>query len=382
MDRMKPRIACAAFARARAVVGDAIRALKANHRGLDFKNPINEDWIKNELNVNHRFVVTWGQVDVMGGDFSDHLKGVCGVKRKLSDEHVAFVESHTRKRKHSARKISKLLEIRHHVQASRMTITRTMKNLDLKPFKLIRRSLITPLNEGHRLDLVEFCEDWDEKDYLNLAPSDEFFVYAIRRHNAQNDRVWARTREEVADILVAPNTKHCVCIGIFLVFTTKGLAWNIKAEGQSWDGEYFRETILPNCVMPFLRNRNNRQGRLRDVWFLHDLAGCFNSHATQDMMEDLKLNCFKGSGFGRWPGNSPDLNPAENIGAIMKDRVEDVLIVASEAEQSSRDFLIATIEDVLEDMKRDRRMFRNLVMSFPTRLDLVKESNGKAIPKY
>ena len=64
------------------------------------------------------------------------------------------------------------------------------------------------------------------------------------------------------------------------------------------------------------------------------------------MLEDLKLDCFKSSGFGRWPGNAPDLNPAENIGAIMKDRVEDVLFGASEAEKSDVDFLIDTINDV------------------------------------
>ena len=66
----------------------------------------------------------------------------------------------------------------------------------------------------------------------------------------------------------------------------------------------------------------------------------------------------------------------------MKDRVEDVLLCASEEELSSVEFLVDTINDVLEEMKTDRRMLRNLLRSFPTRLDLMKAAEGKAIQKY
>ena len=212
-----------------------------------------------------------------------------------------------------------------------------------------------------------------------MAVSDEFFVYNIRRHNAQNDRVWARTREEVKEILVAPNTRHVECVGVFLVFTSKGLAWNIKEKGQSWDGEYFRETVLPDCVLPFLRKRENRQGSFMKITFVHDMAGCFKSAQTQRMMEGEGLACFGSSGPGRWPGNSPDLNPAENVGAIMKERVEEILLEASEEELQSREFLVKTINEVLQEMKDDKPLFRTLLRSFRTRLDLMKAEKGGPI---
>lgn len=93
MARQRIRIACAAFGRARKVVADAIRALKVLNRGLDFKNPLDDNWIRNELNVGRTFVSRWQQVDVVDSDFSDHLKGVCGAKRKLSDEDVELSET-------------------------------------------------------------------------------------------------------------------------------------------------------------------------------------------------------------------------------------------------------------------------------------------------
>ena len=82
---------------------------------------------------------------------------------------------------------------------------------------------------------------------------------------------------------------------------------------------------------------------------------------------------------GRWPGNSPDLNPAGNVCAIMKERVEEILLEASEEELNSREFLLQTITDVLEELKDDRPLFRNLLRSFRTRLDLMKAENGGPI---
>ena len=82
---------------------------------------------------------------------------------------------------------------------------------------------------------------------------------------------------------------------------------------------------------------------------------------------------------GRWPGNSPDLNPAENVGAIMKERVEEILLEASEEELQSREFLVKTINEVLQEMKDDKPLFRTLLRSFRTRLDLMKAEKGGPI---
>ena len=66
----------------------------------------------------------------------------------------------------------------------------------------------------------------------------------------------------------------------------------------------------------------------------------------------------------------------------MKDRVETVMIQASDEEKNPYDFLVDTIKDVLEGMKGDRTLFRNLLKSFRHRLDLVKVENGGPIHKY
>ena len=59
---------------------------------------------------------------------------------------------------------------------------------------------------------------------------------------------------------------------------------------------------------------------------LREVIACFVATKLSQIWEDEGLDCFKSSDFG----SSPDLNPAENVGAIMKDGVEDVLLCASE----------------------------------------------------
>ncbi len=51
--------------------------------------------------------------------------------------------------------------------------------------------------------------------------------------------------------------RNPTCIGIFLMFSAKKLTWVLKERGESWDGTYFRETILKEHVIPFLINPEN-----------------------------------------------------------------------------------------------------------------------------
>ncbi len=133
--------------------------------------------------------------------------------------------------------------------------------------------------------------------------------------------------------------------------------------------------------MPFLKNRRNREGSFEDVTFLHDMAGCMRANATHALLDEQKLDFFRFSGYGRWPGKSPDMNPAESVGAIMQERVERALLDV-DPKDIDRELLLETTTQVLEDLKTDRNLFKNLLHSFRHRLDLVKASGGKNIGKY
>jgi len=62
---------------------------------------------------------------------------------------------------------------------------------------------------------------------------------------------------------------------------------------------------------------------VQEICFLHDKAPCFNAMATQELLRQSGIDLFNNS---EWPGSSPHLNPAEDLGAITKDRVEDRML--------------------------------------------------------
>ena len=105
------------------------------------------------------------------------------------------------------------------------------------------------------------------------------------------------------------------------------------------------------------------------------------ANATHELLDEGKLDFFRFSGYGRWPGKSPDMNPTESMGAIMQERVESALLFV-DSKDIDRDLHLETMTRVLEELKTDRNLFNNLLRSFRRRLDLVKAAGGKNIGKY
>ena len=106
-------------------------------------------------------------------------------------------------------------------------------------------------------------------------------------------------------------------IGIFICFTAKSMCWVVKEKGQSWDGKYFSNTTLVETVISFLKKRENVHD-VRGTTFLHDKAPCLKSTEIKQLICSNKIDFFDNS---QWLGYSPYLNAAENLRAILKDRV-------------------------------------------------------------
>ena len=67
-----------------------------------------------------------------------------------------------------------------------------------------------------------------------------------------------------------------------------------------------------------------------------------------------------------WPGNSPDLNPIENLWSILEDRVGKMANATK-------------LEDLILQVKS--AWAKNLVCSMPARIQLVLDGNGDYIGK-
>jgi hypothetical protein len=180
----------------------------------------------------------------------------------------------------SVRVARKIVE-RQKEYVTRCTIDNCRHRMGLKPFHVIRKPLKTETHISDRLWLCDRLKNWTQEDFLHLAPADEFFVWSIRKSNHQNDRIWAKSIEDIEeDERYREMVQNQACVGIFIIFTAKILLWVIKDKGESWASQYFRDTILVRHVFPFLKNEENVID-VDGVTFVHDKAPCMKANITQ-----------------------------------------------------------------------------------------------------
>jgi hypothetical protein len=129
----------------------------------------------------------------------------------------------------------------------------------------------------------------------------------------------------------------------------------LKEKGESWDGGYFWETILKQHVIPFLNDPENVLV-VGEAVHVHDKAPCMRAKATQHLLKSENVEFW---GNHVWPGNSPDLNPAENIGAIMKDEVEARMLDERGPGGYWVETLKKNLEMVLVDVENGSELFED-----------------------
>jgi hypothetical protein len=298
---------------------DRIRAIayrEAMYAGATF---INRKWIATKVRRSETWVT-----DNWKKHFEDCFTSFGeGRPLKLSQESRDVVETSGGKRRRSNCDVAKVILESRGKRVDPRTIGRYRERMGFVAYHVRPKPMKTLLNIENRLWFCEFVSDWSEEDFLHLAPSDEFYIWSMRRPNIQNDRVWSRSLNEItADERYQEMSKHPNCVGIFVCFTALRMMWIVKEQGDSWTGEYFRESVLKNAVVPFLNNRRNVLS-VKDVCFLHDKAPCFTANATQDLLTKSGLDLFTAT---ECPGASPDLNAAEHFGAVLKDKVESLMI--------------------------------------------------------
>ena len=108
---------------------------------------------------------------------------------------------------------------------------------------------------------------------------------------------------------------------------------------------------------------------------MHDKAPCFKALATQKLLRQSGVDFFNNS---EWPGSSPDLNPAEDLGAIIKDRVEDRMLNEEGPGRYSHQTLLSNLQTALHDLEHVSELFAELhaILSLQHRLDAVAAGAG------
>ena len=97
------------------------------------------------------------------------------------------------------------------------------------------------------------------------------------------------------------------------------------------------------------------------------------ANAIRHLLEDEGVNFW---GNSIWPGNGPDMNPAANIGEIIKDKVEELMTSEDRRNRYSYDVLKTNLESTLKDLEDDTDLFINLLCSMRKRFDALEAARG------
>ena len=90
-------------------------------------------------------------------------------------------------------------------------------------------------------------KNWGEAEFLRVTALDEFFIYTIRKPHSKNIIIWATSLNDINDAMhYRQVVTYLECLSLSLLHSKM-----VNEIGQSWNGEYFRNTVLTGGVFHF-----------------------------------------------------------------------------------------------------------------------------------
>jgi hypothetical protein len=263
----------------------------------------------------------------------------------------------------SAQDIVNKLLIEHEISVDRRTVCRDLQEAG---WKLKRRpscpNMRTPEAMAKRLEFAKktLADLKSGKlDPLDFVFTDECFL------RAGDFRQWQWCKgdqqpEPLAKDGWAPKAH------IFGLLHQKGvLLIRLPRQGSGAKGGLTAEDFTDELDKNLRRLRNQTQCKT----LVLDGAPIHTAGHTQEWLKKKKFNIVQD-----WPAHSPDLNPIENLWAILKLELDDILATDLSNDDESGDIIFE--ECVKAAGRLEKETFFNLVTSFKRRLEACVERKG------
>jgi transposase len=243
------------------------------------------------------------------------------------------------------------------------TVRRGMKKIGINCRPAAIKPFVSKENAKKR---VEWCKeklDWTEEDWANVCWSDECSVEVRRSH--KHTMVWRRVGERMDPACLQPSFKSgrkiVMVWGCFIGKELGPLVAIDKDRGKVNSSNYCQ--LLKETLVPFLRKHPG-------ATFMQDNAPIHNSKFTKTFLQKKGITAMK------WPAQSPDLNPIENIWNQLK-----IALDKRRPRVKNEDELIEAMQEEWGILRKKNNNCQMLVRSMPKRLEMVVQSKGMPI-KY
>lgn len=217
------------------------------------------------------------------------------------------------------------------------------------------------LNAAQRKKRVDWCKDhknWTVDDWSKVLFSDESRISIFGSDGVRYVR--RRVHEECLPECMLPTMKHPVAVMIWACISAKGVG-RMKVINGIMNARVYVDEILTRKVC---QSATDLFGQDEDFIFQQDGAPCHTAKVCQAWFKDNRVKLLE------WPGNSPDLNPIENLWARLKRLV-------SARRPSNKTELIEAIVQCWHHVITVQEL-QQLVNSMPRRCKAVIDAKGYA----
>lgn len=232
------------------------------------------------------------------------------------------------------------------------------KKLNLPSRRAARKPLLKPNHKLKRIVFARKYSAWSIENIRSILWSDESTFTVTGTPTGRVRR--PRNSDRYDERYTVKTQKHPQSVMVWGAFSYYGVSKLYFLEkGQTMNSNAYLNLLINNLPECFVD--------CNAEVFMQDGASCHTSKVIKDWMKDYSVNVIED-----WPGNSPDLNPIENLWYIVKKELR-------EQDTNSLPKLKAAIEEVWNNISND--ILHKLVDSVPNRLKEVIKKKGN-ITKY
>jgi transposase len=243
--------------------------------------------------------------------------------------------------------------------SSRLVRRRLHDEFDLKSYRPAKKPLLSRKNIADRLKFCQKFKEWTGEMWEQVLFSDECMFRQFPNSGALHVRRPKGSRFQQRYIV--PMVKHSSSVMIWGSFASSGRGnlWFLPPNTTMRSENYLN--VLKERLQPMMNIRGTKI-------FMHDGAPCHQAVLVKRWLASQGIEI-----LSPWPGNSPELNPLENLWHIMKAKVA-----------AHRPTSFENLKEVIEGVwctEITPELCQKLVHSMPKRINDVLNNKGQSI-KY